>query len=79
LHLERRKLIFLDAQTLEAALTAGDKRPAHEAVLFVAGATPPVLQILAARQASGLASFVTSTSELAELAQWRHVILSDAD
>jgi hypothetical protein len=73
---ERRKLVFLDAETLEAVLASGDKRPIHEAALFVTETTPRVLALLAERQAAGLASFVTSTGPVAGLAHWRRVDLS---
>src|SRR5258708_37295569 len=59
LHEERRKLIFLEAETLEELLASGVERPAQEAVLFVLGTTPAVLDLLAVRDARGLASFVT--------------------
>jgi hypothetical protein len=76
LRLERRKLIFLDAETLENVLASGDERPSHEAVLFVTETTPSVLGLLAERHAAGLASFVTSTTPVAVLASWRQVDLS---
>jgi hypothetical protein len=77
LHVERRKLIFLDALALDEILSSGDQRPHSEAVLFVADTLPGVLDLLAERQAHGLASFVTSTAALAELAHWRQVHLDD--
>jgi hypothetical protein len=77
LRLERRKLVFLAAGALEQLLIRGDERPHHEAVLFVQGTTPAVLDLLAARQASGLASYVTSSSPHAALAHWRQVALTD--
>jgi hypothetical protein len=76
LHLERRKLIFLEAGALEEVLASGDKRPAREAVLFVLGTTPVVLDLLAARDASGLVSFVTSTKPIVGLAHWRQLDLN---
>ncbi len=77
LHLERRKLIFLEAEALEELFAGGDEGPRVEAVLFVVGTTPGVLDLLAAREASGLASFVTSTAPNAVLAHWRQVRLND--
>jgi hypothetical protein len=76
LRVERHKLIFLEAQTLDDALALGDDRPLQEAVLFVIGTTPRVVQLLESRQAGGLASFVTSTAPVAALANWRHVKLT---
>jgi len=76
LHLERRKLVFLEAAVLEDVLAAGDERPIHEAVLFVRGTTPVVLELLGQRSADGRASFVTSTSPVAALAHWRQVHLA---
>jgi hypothetical protein len=73
---ERHKLIFLDAETLENILASGDDRPAHEAALFVTETTPRVLALLAERHADGLSSFVTSTKPVAALASWRQVDLS---
>jgi hypothetical protein len=70
---ERRKLAFLDAESLIAALDGGDQRLAHEAVLFVANATPAVLRLLVPREASGLASFIATETELVELTHWRKV------
>jgi hypothetical protein len=78
LRLERRKLVFLQADALEELLGLGDERPHHEAVVFVAGTTPGVLNLLAAREANGLASLVTSTSPVPALAHWRHVHLPSA-
>ncbi len=76
LHVERHKLIFLDAETLENVLASGDDRPTHEAVLFVTETTPGVLALLAQRHAAGLSSFVTSTTPVAALTSWRQVDLS---
>lgn len=78
LRLERRKLVFLDARALEEAVADGDERPRNEAVLFVAGVTPVVLDLLAVRDSSGLASFVTSTAPQPGLAHWRQVELTGA-
>jgi hypothetical protein len=74
LHVQRRKLIFLDARALEHVLAADD-RPLHEAALFVTDTTLRVLELLAQREAAGLASFVTSTLPVESLAHWRQVHL----
>ncbi len=76
LHVERRKLSFLDAATLSIILASGDDRPRREAALFVTDTTPRVLELLAQREAHGLASFVTSTLPVESLAHWRQVHLS---
>jgi len=73
---ERRKLIFLEAEAVDEVVASGDDRPTHEAVLFVLGTTPTVLELLAARHTSGLASFVTSTDSVAGLGGWRQVDLT---
>jgi hypothetical protein len=75
LHVERRKLIFLDAATLSSILDSGDDRPLREAALFVRDTTPRVLELLAQRESAGLASFVTSTAPGESLAHWRQVHL----
>jgi hypothetical protein len=75
LRAERRKLAFLDAETLLVALDQGDERPAHEAVLFVANATPATLPLLVQREANNLASFVAAQAGLAGLAHWRTVLV----
>jgi hypothetical protein len=75
LHVERRKLIFLDAVALDEILASDDQRPRLEAVVFVAGTSPRVLELFAQREAQALASFVTSTSPVAGLARWRHLHL----
>jgi hypothetical protein len=77
LHLERRKLIFLEAPVLENVLATGDQRPRQEAVLFAIDTTPMVLDLLAVRDASGLASFLTSPQPVAGFAHWRQLDLND--
>jgi len=79
LRAERRKLVFLDAATLLALLDQGDQRPAHEAVLFVANATPAVAPVLAARAADHLASFIATSAEIAGVAQYRIVFLEQPE
>jgi hypothetical protein len=76
LRAERQKLVFLDEATLLEVVGAGNARPSREAVLFVADATPSVEALLSAREAAGLASFVTSNAPLRRLAHWRQVHLS---
>lgn len=76
LRAERQKLLFLDADALAEVVAAGDSRPMREAILFVADAAPPVCEILATREAGGLASFVTATTPLRALSHWRHVALA---
>ena len=71
LHLERRKLVFLNA----AAVASDDPRPASEAVLFVVDCTPHLMDLLGVRESAGLASFVTTTTVFPRLAHWRKVIL----
>jgi len=75
LSIERRKLVFLSAEALDEVLADGDARPAQEAALFVLGATAAILDLLSAREARGLASFVATTSPLPALGHWRHVHL----
>jgi hypothetical protein len=75
LRAERCKLIFLDNDALAELIRRGDQRPRREAVVFVAGAQPSVLDLLHERQRAGLASFVTTTLPLADLVQWRTVRL----
>jgi hypothetical protein len=75
LRVERRKLAFLNAETLAATVASGDKRPWGEAVLFVVDCTPQLCTLLAARESHGLASFVTATTGLPHLAHWRAVQL----
>jgi hypothetical protein len=74
---ERRKLIFVEAAVLDELLAVGDERPDREAALFAVGTTPRVLELLAAREAVGLVSFVTSTKPVAEIAHWRRVYLNE--
>jgi hypothetical protein len=71
LHLERRKLAFLDA----AALATRDPALATEAVLFVLDCTPELLDRLATRDSTGQATFITATAPLPGLAHWRTVNL----
>jgi hypothetical protein len=73
LHRERRKLAFVDAQ---AAVDFGHPGARDEAVLFVVDCTPQVLDLLAARESAGLASFVTTATALPRLAHWRTVDLA---
>jgi hypothetical protein len=75
LHVERRKLAFLDAEAVAAALARGDTQPVTEALLFVVDGTPSLLDLLAARDSAGLASFVTAAARLPGLANWRTVNL----
>ena len=77
LHVERRKLAFMDAEAIAAGLASGDERPATEAVLFVVNCTPRLLDLLAARESAGLASFVTAVKALPRLAHWRTVNLKE--
>jgi hypothetical protein len=74
---ERRKLVFLEADALDELLAVGDERPDREAALFAVGTTPRVLELLAAREAAGLVSFVTSMKPVAEIAHWRRVDLNE--
>ena len=67
LRAERRKLLFLDAESLEAALAAGDPCPAQEAVLFVGNAAPSLGDLFRTREANGLASFIAGTAGLRRL------------
>lgn len=76
LHLERRKLAFLDGEALAAAIASADPRPLNEAVLCVVDATPDVTGLLAARESAGLASFVTAVARPHRLAHWRTVDLA---
>ena len=72
----RRKLVFLTGGALAEVLAHGDERPAHEAVLFVFEATAAGRDLLAARDAAGLASFVTTAAALIDLAHWHQVDLA---
>jgi hypothetical protein len=75
---ERQKLVFLESAMLLAAVANGDERPRHEAVLFALNATPSLAALLAAREAAGLATFVTSRTPQPALLHWRIVNLSAA-
>jgi hypothetical protein len=72
LSLQRHKLVFLTGSELEAALTGGATRPAHETVVFVSDVGRPAPALLQERQASGLASFVTAREPVTD---WRVVDL----
>ncbi|HEV7664064.1 MAG TPA: hypothetical protein VGQ62_11055, partial [Chloroflexota bacterium] len=80
LRLERQKLIFLDATSLEAVLASGDAQPAREAALFVHGAHSgsALLDLLAQRERAGLVSFVAATRRLDRLSHWRILDLAIA-
>jgi len=78
LHLERRKLVFVDAVALAAAAAGGDERAANEAVLFVVDCAPSVLNLFAARDSAGLASFITAPTGFSRLAHWRTVRMGPA-
>ena len=73
LHIERRKLLFLDGASLQAVLEGGDRGPAQEAVLFVTEPPPLLLALFQGRDAHHLASFVAGRSALDGLAHWRTV------
>ena len=75
LRAERLKLVFLSASALAEVLDAGDDRPLREAVLFLHDVSSPLPGALWAREADGLASFVTATRPLGALGHWRAVIL----
>ncbi len=70
LHAERQKLVFLTGDELATALALRETRPTREAVLFVSETTPSLSRLLEARHAAGLASFVSTTKPLEELADW---------
>jgi hypothetical protein len=76
LRAERCKLIFLESDALVELIGRGDPRPRRETVVFVAGAVPSVLDLLEDRDRAGLASFVTTTLPLTDLARWRCVDLA---
>lgn len=76
LHVERRKLAFMDAEAIAAAIANGDARPGSEAVLFIVNCTPKMLDLLAARESADLASFVTAPTALTPLAHWHTVDLA---
>src|SRR5438067_9111738 len=65
---ERAKLIFLLADVLAEAIAQGDVRPATEMVVFVAGMSASLRPLLASRDASGLATYVTTSSPIPDLA-----------
>jgi hypothetical protein len=73
LNAERGKLIFLHAADLADVVAGGDERPARETVLFVANATSSVVDLLVQRDASGLASFITTSEPFPQLAHW-HIV-----
>jgi hypothetical protein len=73
LNAERGKLIFMDAADLADVVAGGDARPARETVLFVANTTPSVVDLLVQRDASGLASFITTSEPFPQLAHW-HIV-----
>lgn len=73
LRVVRNKLVFLSGDALAEVLAQGDERPSREAVLFVSDTTDALRELLAARDAAGLASFVTTTVPLSHLAHWRQV------
>jgi hypothetical protein len=76
LRMKRAKLIFLTADALADAIAQGDQRPAHEIVVFIAETTPSLQPLLASREAAGLATYVTTSSPIADLAHWRRVDLT---
>ncbi len=76
LRVERHKLAFLSGDALADTVAAGDDRPARQTVLFIPDVMGSLAILLAERDAVGLASFVTTTTPLAELAHWRHVDLT---
>jgi hypothetical protein len=76
LHAERRKLVFLEGHALADILAAGNQRPLTEAVLFVHGTTPALVERLATRGSTNLATFVTSPTTHPHLAHWRSVDLA---
>jgi hypothetical protein len=76
LNRERCKLVFLDGDAIVELMRMGDPRPGRETVVFVAGANPRVLELLAQRERAGLASFVTTAVPLGELEHWRYVDLT---
>ena len=68
---ERRRLLFFDA----AAVIEGAAEAETESVLCVADATPRVVPVALVREATGLASFVTTACPLERLAHWRLIDL----
>jgi hypothetical protein len=74
----RLKLAFLRAANIAPLASQHDERPQTEAALFLYDLETPredVLRTLRARDTAGLASFVTSTQAVPELANWRVVDL----
>jgi hypothetical protein len=69
----RRKLAFVDAESLVEGLCDGDQGPADVAVLFVANANSAVLPLLEQREANNLASFIGIDTPLQALGHWRSV------
>lgn len=76
LAVERAKLVFLPAFALADAIARGDLRPLHQAVVFVVEATPSLSSAFGARDAAGLATYVTAESPIADLSHWRLVDLT---
>jgi hypothetical protein len=100
LQAERRKLVFLEGDTLQDIVATGDQRPTTEAILFLIEAGPSrkidlqpsheidavpsrlldgrasLQTLLAAREAAGLATFVTSPTAQPHLVHWRSVDLA---
>jgi hypothetical protein len=76
LRTERAKLVFLTGEALLEAIARGDERPIHEAVVFVADPTVALRPLLAARDAAGLATYVTALTPIDELGHWRRVELA---
>lgn len=67
----RRKLAFVDAESLAEGLSDGAEDPAEIAVLFVTNASSDVVTLLARREANNLASFIGSDTPLEALRHWR--------
>jgi hypothetical protein len=68
---ERRKLLFFDS----AAVIERVSEAETESVLCLADATPQVVPVALAREAAGLASFVSTACPLERLAHWRVIDL----
>jgi hypothetical protein len=73
LRAERRKLAFVDADSLIEGLFDGNEAPADVAVLFVANASSAVLPLLERREANNLASFIGTAAPIGALSHWRSV------
>jgi hypothetical protein len=73
---DRAKLIFLTGDVLADAVANGDERPTREVAVFIAQTTDALGTLLAARDAAGLATFVTTPAAAPNLAHWRRVDLS---